>query len=88
MIRTLIVDDDFRVAALHRAYVERVPGFTVVGEAGTGADALRLIATSKPDLVLLDIYLPDISGLDVMRDIREAGASRVDVIAITAARDV
>ena len=42
MIRTLIVDDDFRVAALHRAYVEKVPGFTVVGEAGTGADALRL----------------------------------------------
>ena len=88
MIRTLIVDDDFRVAALHRAYVERVPGFTVVGEAGTGADALRLIATATPDLVLLDIYLPDISGLNVMRDLREAGASRVDVIAITAARDV
>ena len=88
MIRTLIVDDDFRVAALHRAYVEKVPGFTVVGEAGNGADALRLIAQAKPDLVLLDIYLPDISGLDVMRTIREGGASRVDVIAITAARDV
>jgi len=88
MIRTLIVDDDFRVAALHRAYVEKVPGFSVVGEAGTGAEALRLIAQSKPDLVLLDIYLPDISGLDVMRTIREGGGSRVDVIAITAARDV
>jgi len=88
MIRTLIVDDDFRVAALHRAYVEKVPGFTVVGEAATGADALRLIAQAEPDLVLLDIYLPDISGLDVMRTIREGGASRVDVIAITAARDV
>ena len=88
MIRTLIVDDDFRVAALHRAYVEKVPGFSVVGEAGTGADGLRLINQSKPDLVLLDIYLPDISGLDVMRTIREGGASRVDVIAITAARDV
>src|SRR5256714_14530195 len=88
MIRTLIVDDDFRVAALHRAYVDKVPGFTVVGEAGTGADALRLIGQAKPDLVLLDIYLPDISGLDVMRSIREAGAARVDVIAITAARDV
>jgi len=88
MIRTLIVDDDFRVAALHRAYVEKVPGFTVVGEAGTGADALRLIAQAKPDLVLLDIYLPDISGLEVMRTIREAGAARVDVIAITAARDM
>src|SRR5947208_3916510 len=88
VIRTLIVDDDFRVAALHRAYVEKVPGFSVVGEAGTGAEALRLIAQSKPDLLLLDIYLPDISGLEVMRTIREAGAARVDVIAITAARDV
>src|SRR3982074_204088 len=88
MIRTLIVDDDFRVAALHRAYVEKVPGFTVVGEAGTGADALRLIAQVKPDLVLLDIYLPDISGLDVMRTTRQGGASRAAVIAIPAARDV
>lgn len=88
MIRTLIVDDDFRVAALHSAYVAKVPGFTVVGEAGTGAEALRLVASTQPDLVLLDIYLPDISGLEVIRTIREAGASRVDVIAITAARDV
>jgi response regulator of citrate/malate metabolism len=88
MIRTLIVDDDFRVAALHRAYVEKIPGFTVVAEAATGAEALRLVNSAKPDLVLLDIYLPDISGLEVMRTIRESGASRVDVIAITAARDV
>ena len=88
MIRTLIVDDDFRVAGLHRAYVEKVPGFTVVGEAGTGTDALRLIATTRPDLLLLDIYLPDISGLEVLRTIRETGTPRVDVIAITAARDV
>ena len=62
MIRTLIVDDDFRVASLHRAYVEKVPGFTVVGEAATGAEALRLVNSANPDLVLLDIYLPDISG--------------------------
>src|SRR5260370_21192439 len=88
MIRTVIVDDDFRVASLHRAYVEKVPGFSVVGEAATGAEALRLVNPAKPDLVLLDIYLPDISGLEVMRTIREGGASRVDVIAITAARDV
>jgi len=88
MIRTLIVDDDFRVAALHRAYAEKVPGFTVVGEAATGAEALRLVDAARPDLVLLDIYLPDISGLEVMRTIREGDASRVDVIAITAARDV
>lgn len=88
MIRTLIVDDDFRVADLHQTYVEKVPGFTVVGQAGTGAEALRMLSTTRPDLVLLDIYLPDMSGLDIMRTIRESGASRVDIIAITAARDV
>jgi len=67
VIRAAIVDDDFRVAALHRAYTERVPGFSVVGEARTGADALALVERVKPDLVLLDIYLPDMSGLDVLR---------------------
>ena len=50
MIRTLIVDDDFRVADLHRAYVEKIAGFTVVGQAGTGAEALRMVATTRPDL--------------------------------------
>lgn len=88
MIRTLIVDDDFRVADLHRAYVEKIAGFTVVGQAGTGAEALRMVGTTRPDLVLLDIYLPDMSGLEVLRTVREAGAARVDIIAITAARDV
>jgi len=88
VIRTVIVDDDFRVAALHRAYVERVPGFSVVGEARTGADALELVDRMRPDLVLLDIYLPDMSGLDVLRTLREEGRPLLDVIAITAARDV
>ena len=88
MIRTLIVDDDFRVADLHRTFVEKVPGFTVVGQAGSGAEALRMLGSTRPELLLLDIYLPDISGLEVIRTIREAGASRVDIIAITAARDV
>jgi len=88
MIQTLIVDDDFRVAALHRAYVERVTGFSVVGVAGTGAEALRMIQQRRPHLVLLDIYLPDISGLEILRTMRESDLGQVDVIAITAARDV
>jgi two-component system CitB family response regulator len=88
MIRTLIVDDDFRVADLHCAYVERVPGFQVAGRAHTGASALGQTEQLRPDLVLLDIYLPDISGLDVLQRLREEGQAPVDVIAITAARDV
>jgi response regulator of citrate/malate metabolism len=87
MIRTLVVDDDFRVADLHRLYTEQLGGFEVVGLAHTGAEALLLAERLAPDLVLLDIYLPDMSGLDLLRMIRQ-GERPVDVIAITAAQDV
>jgi two-component system CitB family response regulator len=88
MIRTLVVDDDFRVADLHCAYVERVRGFGVAGRAGTGAEALESVDRLRPDLVLLDIYLPDMSGLDVLQRLREGDHPAVDVISITAAREV
>jgi len=87
MIRTLVVDDDFRVADLHRLYAERVGGFEVVGVAHTGAEALLLAERLRPQLVLLDIYLPDMSGLDALRGLRGAGRP-IDVITITAAKDV
>ncbi len=88
MIRTCVVDDDFMSASIHRSYVDRVPGFEAVGEAHTGAEALELIHRLRPDLVLLDIYLPDMSGLDVIRDLRQSDEAAVDVIAVTAAKDV
>ena len=88
MIRTLVVDDDYRVAELHCAYVERVPGFAVAGRAHSGAEALQSVDQLRPDLVLLDIYLPDISGLEVLQHLREDDHPPVDVISITAAREV
>jgi response regulator of citrate/malate metabolism len=88
MIRTLVVDDDAMTASIHRSYVERVPGFEVVGEAHTGRGALDLTRSLRPDLLLLDIYLPDLNGLDVLRALREPGQPHVDVIAVTAAKDV
>jgi response regulator of citrate/malate metabolism len=88
MIRTLVVDDDFMAASVHHSFTERVPGFTVVGEATTGAAALTQVEQLHPDLVLLDIYLPDMSGLEVMRRLRGADEEPVDVIAITSAKDV
>src|SRR5207253_2538496 len=87
VIDVLVVDDDYMSASVHRAYAERVPGFRVVGEAHTGAEALLLADHLLPQLVLLDIYLPDISGLDVIRRLR-ARQAPVDVIAVTAAKDV
>ena len=65
MIRVLVVDDDFMAASVHRSFVERIRGFEVVGEATTGQDALRLVDELHPELVLLDIYLPDILAQSV-----------------------
>jgi response regulator of citrate/malate metabolism len=87
-IRTLIVDDDFRVAKIHREFIERLPSFSVVGVAHTAGDALARTERDAPDLVLLDIYLPDRSGLEVLRELHSTGRPPVDVIAITAANDV
>jgi response regulator of citrate/malate metabolism len=87
VIRTLVVDDDFMAATVHRSFTERLEGFEVVGEATTGAQALALVEELRPDLVLLDVYLPDMSGLEVMRRLRSEDES-VDVIAITSAKDV
>jgi response regulator of citrate/malate metabolism len=86
-VRTLIVDDDFMVARVHRAYTERVLGFDVVGVAHSGSEALEAAERLRPDLVVLDIYLPDLSGLEVLQQLR-ARQSAVDVIMVTAARDV
>ncbi len=87
MIRTLIVDDDFMVAKVHGGFVSALEGFEVVGAASTGADALAAVRRLRPDLVLLDVYLPDMTGLEVLRRLRADGAP-VDVIVISAARDV
>jgi response regulator of citrate/malate metabolism len=89
MIRVLVVDDDFMVARLHSSVVARQPGFEVVGAARTGADALAAVRSLRPGLVLLDIYLPDMSGIEVLRRFRESPADyAVDVIVISAARDL
>jgi response regulator of citrate/malate metabolism len=87
MISTVVVDDDFMVAKIHAAFVERTPGFKVVRVVHTGADALRAVHQLHPDLVLLDIYLPDRSGVEVLERLR-AETPDVDVLVITAAREV
>ena len=87
MIGVLIVDDDFMVAKVHSAFVAALDGFDVVGTAATGAQALEEVERLRPDLVLLDVYLPDMTGLEVLRRLRSAG-SPVDVVVISAARDV
>jgi two-component system CitB family response regulator len=87
-IRTLIVEDDFRIADIHRGFLERLPSFSVIGVAHTAREALTLAERDGPDLVLLDLYLPDRPGLEVLREMHATGRPPVDVIVITAANDV
>lgn len=68
--RTLVVEDDPAVAVVHRGFVESHPRFVVVGEARNGADALQLASALRPDLVLLDLHLPDMNGLDLLAQLR------------------
>ncbi len=85
-IRVLIVDDDFRVAEIHQGFVDELEGFSVVGSAQTAAEAIESCATLRPDLVLLDIYLPDGLGTDVIARLR--AEQSIDCFVLTAARDI
>ena len=71
MIRTLIADDHALVRAGIRALVEKIEGIIVVAEAGKGSEAIDLINELKPDLVLLDITMPDGSGFDVLHQLKK-----------------
>jgi response regulator of citrate/malate metabolism len=86
-IRVLVVEDEEVAAAAHAAYVERVPGFAVAGVARSGADAVRLMREGGVDLVLLDMHLPDVHGLELLQRFRQDG-HLTDVIAVTSARDL
>ncbi|GAA3952042.1 response regulator [Actinomadura viridis] len=86
MIEVLVVDDDFMVTKVNSGFVDRVEGFRVIGTAGSGEEALARIGDLNPDLVLLDLYLPDLFGLEVISRMRAAGHD-CDVIVISAARE-
>jgi two-component system CitB family response regulator len=81
VIRVLVVEDDFRVARLHADIVAAIDGMDVVGVAHTAADAIALAESERPDLVLLDEYLPDERGSTLL------GRLEAAVIVISAETD-
>ncbi|MEK3795052.1 response regulator [Paenibacillus sp. FSL R7-0204] len=85
-IKVLIVEDDPMVAKFNRHYLEQVPGFEYAGWAATGEEARTMLEEQQVDLVLLDIYMPRVSGLQLLSALREQG-SKVDIIVISAASD-
>ena len=69
-VRVALVDDEASLRFLLRASLESRPGFEVVGEAADGGAAVDLVARTQPDVVVLDLGLPDLSGLEVIPRIR------------------
>ncbi|MFF7414424.1 DUF7342 family protein [Streptomyces lydicus] len=87
MIDVLVVDDDAQVARINAAYVAKVSDFRVSCVAHSVGEALAALETHPVDLILLDHYLPDGTGLQLVADLRRHGLL-TDVIMVTAARDV
>lgn len=69
-VRVLVVDDQARFLAVARTVVERTTGFTLVGEAADGAEAIERVRAEHPDLVLMDINMPVLDGPAAARRIR------------------
>lgn len=87
VIEILIVEDDLRIADIHRRFIDRIEGFEVVGSAHTGVEAKDWISALKPDLILLDVYLPDMMGTELLSYIQRESPDS-DIIFITAASEV
>jgi two-component system response regulator DctR len=85
-IQVLVVDDDPMVLQVNRFFVDEVEGFKVVGTARNGAEAVAAAERLRPDLILLDVYMPDKDGLQALRELRSHGIPS-DVILVSAAAD-
>ncbi|MDQ0271868.1 response regulator [Cytobacillus purgationiresistens] len=84
----LIIEDDFRVADINRQYVENTDGFIVKKIASSGKEALSYLDACEciPDIILLDIFIPDVEGLDLLWDIRQT-YHQVDIIIVSAEKE-
>jgi two-component system, NarL family, response regulator NreC len=80
--RILLVDDHPVILRGLRNLLESQPGLEICSEASTGAEAIEYVKNEKPDLVMLDLTMPDISGLDVARAVRQESPS-TEVLVVT-----
>jgi two-component system, CitB family, response regulator len=87
LIEVLIVEDDSRIAEIHQRFIEKIDGFSVIGIATNLEEAVELFEIVKPQLVLLDVYFPDMNGLDFLKWIKE-NSIMTDVIMITASKEI
>jgi response regulator of citrate/malate metabolism len=87
LIKVMIIEDDETAAKIYGKFTHMVEGFQVVATANTGKQAIEMFDVFTPDLILLDVFLPDMKGTDLLWEIRKNIRS-VDIIMITAANDV
>ena len=86
MTRILIVEDDPMVANLNSRLIQTMEGFELAGIASDAKEALSFLAENTVDLILLDIYMPGMNGLEMLSRVREMKCP-VDVLVVSAARD-
>ncbi|WP_349828635.1 response regulator [Brevibacterium litoralis] len=86
-LQVLVVDDERGARLLHGRYVAEAPGFGLAGTVGTGLAAVEFAAHHAVDLVLLDMRLPDISGIEVLHRLRTHRLTHVDVLVISSSQD-
>ncbi len=85
-IQVVIVEDDPMVLELHRQFIGKIKQFQLVGDAKDGKEGIKVIANLKPQLAILDVYMPIIDGIEVLKEVRKLGIN-TDVILVTAAHN-
>ncbi|MGG1399081.1 response regulator [Bacillus salipaludis] len=86
-IEVLIVEDDLRIAEIQKRFIEKIEGFQTVGIAVNYEEAKTYIELLQPDLLLLDVYFPDMNGLDLLKETKQQ-EKQMDVIMITATKEI
>ena len=84
--KVLIVEDDPMVAMINEQYVTKNPDFSVAASCRSGKEALEFLSSNKVDLVVLDVFMPYMDGLETLKKIRE-NRYQTEVIMVTAAND-
>ena len=79
-VRVLTVDDQAVFRAAARDVIEATPGFQALGEATSGAEALAMTESMRPDLILMDVRMPGMDGIETTRRLRASGAESVVVL--------
>ena len=87
MIKAIIVEDDPMVSFINKNYLGKMPGVFNAGAFSTAGDALAFLEKNDIDLIILDMYLPDMTGIDMLRKLRSAG-DNTEVIMVTAANSL